>query len=230
MSWKLQLSSLKLVGVRRVSWAWAPLGERGQKRAVCSSRRGGWKEDEEMVGRPYIGNMTSQVMGSRVTNSVWPPESPIRLSHLCDLKAPCGALGRPRCWSSSILQDKGTCGFRLCLRLEAELCFTNTMSQQQYMKNTHFLWLNSVWASYTLLWLTLNTFSNSTSQRLEYCKWSTQRTCEYTINSPNTTQDQCCRLMKLQFISLHIPKSVNMSTWRITTKHVPVFMLLQLCA
>ena len=99
-----------------------------------------------------------------------------------------------------------------------------------YETHTHFLWLNSVWASYTLLLLTFNTFSNSTSQRSEYCKWSTQRTCKYTINSPTTTQHQSCRLMKLWFISLHIPKSVNMSTWRITTKHVPVFMLLQICA
>src|SRR4029434_6751183 len=49
----------------------------------------------------------------------------------------------------------------------------------------------------------------------------------FTISSPNTTQDQCCRLMKILFNYLHIHKSVNMSTWRITTKHVPVFMLLQ---
>jgi len=29
-------------------------------------------------------------------------------------------------------------------------------------------------------------------------------------SSPNTTQDQCCRLRKISLISLHIPKSVNM--------------------
>ena len=132
MSWKLQLSSLELVEVGRVSWAWAPLGERDQKRAGLPSAR-----LEEVDGKRMKRGRSCLIL-ERWPHRSWGAEWPIVVdpqSLLSDChtsvtwRPPAEPLGDPCPGSSGILQDKGTCGFRLCLH-RGRTVSTNTMSQQ----------------------------------------------------------------------------------------------------
>ena len=75
--------------------------------AFCS-RKDCRKKIEEGVNRPYIGRVTSQVMGLRLTNSSWNLCLLSVFTPLCDVEAP---------WETEFLYSgrtpHWTCGFRL---------------------------------------------------------------------------------------------------------------------
>ena len=81
--WEAQLDSL--LRCRRKAEQPLALGE-VQEEPVW--KRPGWKENEEGENMPYIGPVTSQVMGLRVTNGSWNLCLLLVFTPLCDADAP----------------------------------------------------------------------------------------------------------------------------------------------
>ena len=79
----------------------SPWHSEGFRKSLCG------KEEEEGENRPYIGPVTSQVMGPRVTNSSWNLCLLSVFTPLCDVEAP---------WETEFLYSgttpHWTCGFQ----------------------------------------------------------------------------------------------------------------------